>query len=222
MNNNRYTLIDYLRTLAIVLMVAYHCLFDLSQLRFIDVSIFNSLPATVVGRASLVLFLFCVGYSLALSHSNGIQWQKFFRRLLKISFFAGAVSLGTYISNPEAWIYFGILHHIAVASVAGLLFLRIPIIALLLGIACMAAFWGWGWYLPWIHLPRPSLDYIALFPWFGCVLVGIGCYRFQPHRYIRPPELKAITWLSEKSLWIYLIHQPVMMGSLWLLRQALH
>lgn len=216
-NKLRYAIIDWLRTFAIVLMVIYHFTFDLALLRLISTDVFYSLPMTVIGRTCLSLFLFCVGYSLAISHVKGIHWPAFAKRLLKIALAAGAVSLATLIAFPDSWIYFGILHCIAVSSVLALAFLRLPLVALATGIALMTAWWGFDTTLPWYHAGRPSLDYIALFPWFGMVLIGIGAHRLQLHTWLPVPPHPGAQWLSRHSLLIYLLHQPLLLGLAFLL-----
>lgn len=213
----RYAIIDCLRAFAIVLMVIYHFSWDLAMSGLIERSTFTSLPMTVIGRSCLSLFLFCVGYSLAISHARGPRWQAFGKRLLKITLAAGAVSLATRVAFPDAWIYFGILHCIAVSSVLALAFLRLPLVALAAGIALMTAWWGFGTTLPWYHAGRPSLDYIALFPWFGMVLIGIGAHHLRLHERIHAPSNTAIQWLSRHSLMIYLLHQPPLLAVAFLL-----
>ena len=214
---SRLALIDWLRALAIVLMVIYHFSWDLAMMQLIEQRTFSGPLMTFIGRSCLCLFLFCVGYSLALSHTPSIRWRPFWRRWLKIVLAAAAVSLATYVYMPTAWVYFGILHCIAVASLLGLLFLRIPLIALLAGSSLMISWWLFGSTLPWLHLPRPSLDYIALFPWSGMVLIGIGAHHYRLHERIRPPALAAPEWLSRHSLAIYLLHQPLLLGLAFLL-----
>ena len=81
----------------------------------------------------------------------------------------------------------------------------------------------------WVGLsainPR-SNDYVPLFPWFGAVLVGIaaalarppGCWRgwrrSTPGRWAKP-----LIFLGRHSLAFYLIHQPVLIGCVWLFAQ---
>lgn len=211
----RFALIDWLRAFAILLMIVYHFTYDLAHFNLIDYATFNHIAMVVIGRGCLCLFMFCVGYSLAIAHTNKIHWQKFFKRWLKVTLAAALVSLVTYVSHPQYWIYFGILHCISVSSLIALIFLRIPLIALAAGVATMIAFWGWGAHLPWIHLNRPTLDYIAVFPWIGPALIGIGLHYFKLHKHIKAPYSKKIEFLSRHSLQIYLIHQPILISIVW-------
>lgn len=215
----RYPLIDWLRALAILLMFIYHFSYDLMTFNFMARETFNSFFMTAIGRSCLAIFMFCVGYSLALTHRNGIQWKKFWQRWLKIAGGAGLVSLGTYLSYPTYWIYFGILHCIAVTSIMVLPLLRTPNLSLVLGMAMMIAFVFFNYHLPFFQLDRPSLDYIPVFPWMWSALVGIGLHQFDLHKKIRLPYSRQAFWLSSHSLAIYLVHQPILVGITYVAQQ---
>lgn len=219
----RFALIDWLRAFAILLMVIYHFCFDLMSFNFITSATFNSLWMTAIGRSCLCIFMFCVGYSLAITHSQAIQWQKFWKRWLKIAGAAALVSLGTFITHPQHWIFFGILHCIAITSLVVLPFLRFPRIALVTGLIMAIAYiffdrtLPWIESLPWFNFRRPSLDYIPIFPWMWGALVGIGMHSFNLHQKIQLPYSAKAAWLSNHSLAIYLIHQPILISLVYLL-----
>ncbi len=71
-----------------------------------------------------------------------------------------------------------------------------------------------------------ALDYEPLFPWLGVVLVGVALgawlYPKGERRGVlsflkdEPPFLKPISWVGRHSLLIYLGHQPIILGLLWL------
>src|SRR5690606_31391412 len=100
---------------------------------------------------------------------------------------AAAISLATWLAVPGGFIFFGILHQIALASLLGLAFLRLSAWATLTAAVLVAAaphvlrsavfdhpaLW-------WVGLssanPR-SNDYVPLFPWFSAVLTGIAAAR---------------------------------------------
>jgi uncharacterized membrane protein len=69
---------------------------------------------------------------------------------------------------------------------------------------------------------------VPLFPWFGAVLLGIAAARlassagllerlgsFRPGRWSLPAQ-----FAGRHSLVIYLLHQPVLIGAIWLFMQA--
>ena len=69
-------------------------------------------------------------------------------------------------------------------------------------------------------------DYVPLFPWTGVLLIGIAAghwllrARFAPLAPARHAPA-ALRWLGRHSLIIYLGHQPLLIGLLWIaLRNA--
>lgn len=68
----------------------------------------------VFARAIAGSFLALVGVSFYLAHGQGIRWRGFLRRL---SMIAAAITMLSYFFDPEAMIWFGILHCIAVSLV---------------------------------------------------------------------------------------------------------
>ena len=62
-----------------------------------------------------------------------------------------------------------------------------------------------------------SVDYEPLFPWMGCVLIGMGLGEYLYHDGLRQfvvPDIPGIivqplAFLGRHSLLIYLIHQPI-------------
>lgn len=238
MINTRYTLIDWLRATAIILMIIYHFMWDLVAVGLMSRDLFLSFEIRLVGRTCLILFLFCVGYSLALSHQNGIQWNQFFKRWSKLLIASAVISLLTYFIYPNKWVYFGILHHITVVSLLLLLFLKARLLALALGLYILLPYWLDAIGLcsvvpsvlyPWLNVcdyPKPflfraTLDYIDLTPWGGASLLGVGASYFELHKKIQPPRVLWIEKLSSYSFEIYLIHQPVLMALSYLIAYSL-
>lgn len=228
----RYALIDTLRGTAIMLMVAYHFCFDLNYFGVLHQN-FNYSAFWLAARAVIVsLFLLLVGTGSVLSAQHADP-QSFKLRMIKLLLAACAVSLGSYLMFPGSYIYFGILHFILVASLIARPFSRFYHLNLLLGTAALTA--GLAYSHPlfdlaplqWIgfmtHKPITE-DYVPLFPWIGVVLLGIyaGKFIFMHGREywltIAPFEgyLKFPAWLGKHSLAIYLVHQPVMLGILYL------
>ncbi len=75
-----------------------------------------------------------------------------------------------------------------------------------------------------LGLPFPGFrsgDYYPLLPWFCLYLCG---YFLQPllrgssrWRELAAVKLGALGWIGRRSLWIYLLHQPLCLGLAWLL-----
>lgn len=218
-NSERSIFLDVLRGFTVVLMIIFHFSFDLDYFGFISVDIVHAPFWYFFPRLIVFLFLFAVGIALSIAHRNGIKWKSFGKRLLLLLFWAAIISIVTYNFFPENWIYFGTLHAIAVVSVFSLPFLKRPWEALVVGLCLFIPSIIWDQTLPWIQLPHSSWDYISPFPWLGASLIGI----FAAHKRIylidfpRNKLVKSLNYLGKHSLFIYLVHQPILFGFLMLI-----
>jgi uncharacterized membrane protein len=226
--------IDFLRGLSIILMVCYHLLFDLGEFvgitRFLGWSTDLSTTAwTVAQYFFATLFVLLSGTSSTLSRSN-------VRRGLRLLAVSLAVSAATYIFDPSSAVYFGILQCLAVSMlIYGAAFEKAG--------AAVCAAWGAlviglavalpvlkktlavrsDWLLPFgIHSPSFSaFDYFPLIPWFGIFLVGAALGRsvYASRRSLLPWRMPRtfVNFAGRHSLLIYIAHQPVIMGALYLL-----
>jgi uncharacterized membrane protein len=79
------------------------------------------------------------------------------------------------------------------------------------------------------HKPATE-DYVPVIPWFGVVLIGIflgNCLQRRPAlQFVRtiqlPGSLAAgLALTGRHSLLIYMLHQPIMLGLLWIGLQIL-
>ena len=235
--SSRYQLIDILRGVAIVLMVFYHFSYDLTYFQLVKFDFYRD-PFWLNLRTLIVsLFLGLVGVSLVLATERGINRRRYFKRLGLLVLFSLAISINSYFMFPGRTIVFGILHFIAFASVVGLLFVRWPGVSLVVGLGIITldriyqhAFFDQAW-VHWLglmtHKPATE-DYVPVIPWFGVVLIGI----FIGHQLQRAPALKFVrTWQSNNflirglalagrhSLLIYVLHQPILLGLLWVALQ---
>src|SRR5690606_40199877 len=67
----RFVEVDALRGIAVIMMVAYHALFDLDFFSVTEIDM-SSPPLWLAGRLTAFLFIFISGLSLSLSHSRRI------------------------------------------------------------------------------------------------------------------------------------------------------
>ena len=180
----RLLLLDLARSLALLGMVAFHLSYDLLMFGILPASYAGSTVFYFHARIVAGSFIFLAGLGLWLAHGSGIRWPAFWRRFVKIIGAAALVTLATWLAMPDYYIYFGILHAIAVYSLLGLLVLRLP--GPLIAILATAIFAG-GWLLPgeifnaaWLRftglgtLPAMTVDFEPLFPWFGTFLYGVA------------------------------------------------
>jgi uncharacterized membrane protein len=209
-------MIDVMRGFAIVLMIIFHVAFDLNGFGFVSIDFFKNVFWFGFPRFIVTLFLICVGVSLALVHKEGVRWVGVRKRFYKIGGWALVISAVTYFLFPKNFVYFGILHCIAVSSVVGVFFVRLPKFALLIGlIMVISNVIFQPTLLPlseWMNVS--PMDYIPFYPYFGIVLTGIFLESINFHRIpikrswlTRPLEV-----MGQHSLKIYLIHRPVIYG----------
>lgn len=229
----RLVALDLARGLALLAMAVFHFTFDLEVFGF-------AAPGTTMlpfwrwlAYLTAGSFLFLVGVGLWLGHGRRVRWRGFWRRLAKIAAAAAAISAVTWVAMPDAFIFFGILHSIAAASLLGLAFLRFPA-AVLIGLAVAVVLLPqairlealnapWFWWAGLQAVPVRSLDYLPVFPWFGPVLLGIAGARVMTRvggwarlaRWRAGPVARALAWPGRHSLAVYLIHQPMLIALVW-------
>lgn len=227
----RLPIIDAARALALLAMACFHSLWDLGNLRLTT----ENYAATSVGRHAAEgiagSFLVLVGIGLVLMNGRGIRPGPTLRRLGRVVAGALLVTLATRIVFPDAYVFFGILHCIAVASVIGLPFLFLPWPVTLAAAAAILAAphfveadWldsPFLWFLGLGRITPRTNDYVPLFPWFGLVLAGIVLGRVALPALARSrlgawaprsAPARAAAFAGRHSLAVYLIHQPVLFG----------
>jgi len=122
----RITLIDTLRGAALVAMASYHFTWDLEFFGYVGPGTATSGWWKLYARSIASSFLFLAGVSLVLAHYPTIRWNSFWKRFGMVAGAAAAISIATFFATPNEWIFFGILHCIALGSLIGLAFLRAP------------------------------------------------------------------------------------------------
>ncbi len=235
----RLAVIDAARGAALAAMALYHATWDLGFLRLTPENLALTPPGRAAAHAIAGSFLVLAGVSLVLAQGKVFRPGPFLGRLARIGAAAAGISLATRILFPESWIFFGVLHCIALSSLLALPALRLPpwlvaaasaaILAApaLLDAPALAAPWA---------LPAPLLlvlglapevpatnDYVPMIPWFGCVLAGVALGRIARPRLAasrlgawRPASRGArlLAGAGRRSLGIYLLHQPLLLALL--------
>lgn len=230
----RFQFVDIMRGLAVALMVAYHFSYDLSYFGLASFDFYEDRFWLNTRTFILSLFLLLVGVSLMLATRKGINRHAYGRRLGVLVLCAALISVATYYMLAERMIFFGVLHFIVVASVLGLLFIRLYWLNAILGVTVvmLGAFYSNAYFdqplLQWIGLMTykpPTVDYVPLLPWFGVVLFGLflGRMLFVSQTLSsmlswqgRNPLTRLLALSGRHSLLIYMVHQPLLMGWLWL------
>lgn len=226
--NTRNVTVDLMRTCAIFLMVVFHFIFDLKHVGVVEVNIPNGNYWMQFRWVILTLFFLCVGISLRLSFEKHKLSEGVLIGFCKTSIAACIVTLVSILAIPENWIFFGVLHFIAMSYIFAMPLIRYPRTCLILGVSLLII--GslqllpsrWPFYLFWDGLPKYTNDYVRLIPWFGMVLVGVnlGTNKFITHDFAKsktPIKLvSGVSLISKNSLIIYLVHQPILLGILFL------
>jgi uncharacterized membrane protein len=242
--NKRFWEIDLLRGLAILMMVTYHLIFDLT---YFGIYSFNVSSGFFWGfaRVTAFIFIFLVGVSLTLSYSRveirgknqekTKLFSKYLKRGLKIFSLGLLITLATWLFIPQDFIIFGILHFIGVAIILEYPFLNKKYLNLILGIifiiigSILTQFTVTYPWLIWLGL-KPAefvtVDYFPLLPWLGVVSLGLFAgkmlYTNYKRRYYLPDLsknllIRGFSFIGRHSLLIYLIHQPILIIVLYLL-----
>lgn len=226
--------LDIARGMALAAMASFHLTFDLEFFGLVPAGTTMTPPFWLYARVIAGSFLFLSGASLWLCHGQGIRWPAFGRRLAMILAGAALVSAATYAADPATFVFFGILHAIAAASVAGLVFLRLPVPVTLAAAALAVAaphlfrtgLFDSPW-LGWLGLTTygiRSVDFEPFLPWVAPFLAGIagakaaaraGMLAALGHHRPSWPLARALGWAGRHSLAIYLAHQPVLIALVW-------
>lgn len=221
--------LDALRGVCILCVIVVHFLFDLSFFGGLDLT----LPAWYVFLQEYggAIFVVLSGVCVTLG-------SKSIRRGL-IVFACGmlitAVTYGMYrlgMSGADVVVKFGVLHLLGVCMLVYPAFKKLPPAALaLLGLAIAITGYAirgvvvpqrWLFPLGLTYEGFTSSDYFPLFPQLGYFLIGaaIGktAYRekrtFLPGSFQKTGIARFFCWCGRQSLFIYLLHQPIVYGLL--------
>ena len=231
MSAERFDRLDALRGLAIVWMAAFHFGFDLNYFGLLQPPHnFHRDAMWTVQRVCIVsLFLFSAGIGQAVALHAGQGWVRFWRRWGQVAACAVLVSLGSALMFPRSWISFGVLHGIAVmlivcrlaAPLRGWLW-PLGAVALLLPRVVQLPLFDHA-ALNWIglvtHKPITE-DYVPVLPWLGVMLWGLAAGQWLlSHRRAAlvgplPGALQPLAVLGRWSLSFYMLHQPLLIGTL--------
>jgi len=236
----RFWEIDFLRGLAIIMMIIFHFFYDLNYFGVQRINLKSGFW-WIFGRMIATNFILLVGISLTLSYSrvkkNKTSWKlfkKYFLRGLKIFGWGLIITFITWTFLKRGFIIFGILHLIGISIILAYPFLKLRSWNLLLGVIFLLlglyienltfnSYWLiWAGFKPYYFY---TVDYFPIFPWFGVILFGLFLGNFlypSGKRRLKIRDLSSLSlvklfcFLGKNSLLIYLIHQPILITFLYL------
>jgi uncharacterized membrane protein len=240
----RYWDVDVARGVAMVMVVLYHFVYDLDNFGGYPVASTSGFWA-VFADVSAAAFVSLAGLSLAISSSRereaGRRGRELFAKYLlrgtKIFGYGMLITL-VFLVLGYGYVIFGILHLIGLSIVLAYPFLRLRFANAFVGLAVVAM----GIYVgseqivvggpagvllaPIGVLPENLFmpDYRPLLPWFGVFLLGLFfgnaaylLWRRKVPAGAAPPYAAPVAFLGRHTLFIYLVHQPLMLAGLWAL-----
>lgn len=227
----RFDRLDALRAVAIVWMAVFHFLFDLNHYGYLQPrhSFHHDLLWVSQRTVIVSLFLFCAGLGVAVAQAQGQRWARFWRRWAQVAGCAVLVSIGSALMFPRSFIFFGVLHGIAVMLVVARL--AAPLRAWLWPLGALALVLPWVLQiealnikpLAWTGLitKKPvTEDFVPVLPWLGVMLWGVAAGQWLLARrrtWLTGPlaaPLRPLALLGRWSLSFYMLHQPVFIGGI--------
>lgn len=218
----RIDVLDAWRTLAIVLMVVYHFLYDLYIFGVISANQLFSAPLNVLERFICCSFILLAGASARFSRNN-------LRHGLVVLAAGLAVEIGAAIAGQT--IRWGVLMLLGTSMVlyhlVGRSLQKLPgwSVAAGSGVLFFVSRWwtertaaSMRWLYPFGLTASGfySADYFPLLPWSFLFLIGtvLGgwCLEHRENKLLTISLPKAFTWPGRHSLIIYVLHQPVLYG----------
>lgn len=234
-SSRRVLLLDEIRGLDIILMVGHHLLYTVGYMFGIGWArwLFDALG--VIAPFFAAQFIFISGIACHLSHNN-------LRRGIWLLLIALGMTGLLYAFMPHSVIWFGVLHLLAVCILLYTLLRRaIAHVPAWLGILLCAVLFLLTWWLPpdkggffgiagvfaW-HVPDAvqaipwlfplglahgsSADYFPLLPWVFCFFAGAFCGRYRFPKWTYRSHIPFLAATGRVSLFVYLLHQPIIFG----------
>ena len=229
----RFPELDLMRGIGILLVVIYHIFFDLAY--FGLGNWLNNPVVWAIGRLAAVILIGIAGVSLSIAIR---KWRgregEFGHHAKRILFLLGVallITLATWVYPHDGFIFFGIMHFLAFASIVGFLIGRSQMAVGVLLVLSLPV-----WFMLQTQYSNDfvlavlgekngiyTLDLYTIFPWIGLfcagMLIGEKIYGKKERKIrfkfaITNPILQ---WMGQNSLAIYLLHQPILIGLLMLL-----
>ena len=225
--SNRIWELDALRGICILFVVFFHFLYDLQALAGFRISDY---PAVFwIMQYGGILFVLLSGLCATLGRRS-------FRRGLLVFACGMVITLVTFamaklgMAHESIIIRFGVLHLLGVCMMVWPLFKKLPVwLLVVIGIAllCLGQYFDtirveshWLFPLGLRYVGFATSDYFPICPNLGWFLLGavLGRTAYRNKRSLLPrfpseaAPIRFFRWCGTHSLWIYLLHQPIIYG----------
>ena len=233
-----YGLLDTVRGVCILSMVAYHGMYDLVDIFGLPSAWYTGLPGYIWQQSICWTFILLSGMCWQLS-------RRHVKRGLLLVGCGAAITLITWLVMPSQRILYGVLNQLGLSALLLIpldkVFRKIPAWAGLGGtlllfaltknvsrgslgfeglVLCRLPRWLYATdLLAVVGFPSPgfwSTDYFPLLPWFFLFCAGYFLWSLldkSPRaKELLRPGLRPLSFLGRHSLVIYLIHQPALMA----------
>ena len=233
-----YGLLDTVRGVCILSMVAYHGMYDLVDIFGLPSAWYTGLPGYIWQQSICWTFILLSGMCWQLS-------RRHVKRGLLLVGCGAAITLITWLVMPSQRILYGVLNLLGLSALLLIpldkVFRKIPAWAGLVGalllfaltknvsrgslgfeglVLCRPPRWLYATdLLAVVGFPSPSFwstDYFPLLPWFFLFCAGYFLWSLldkSPRaKELLRPGLRPLSFLGRHSLVIYLIHQPALMA----------
>ncbi|KKR08183.1 MAG: hypothetical protein UT36_C0008G0023 [Candidatus Peregrinibacteria bacterium GW2011_GWF2_39_17] len=226
-------------------MIIFHAAFDLTFFKMVNFDMRQGIWI-ILARFVQLTFIITTGMTMVLAFQKRnkvpevwIRWA--LRHAIILMGWGMVITFITWIFFSDQAVKFGVLHFYAVASILSLSLLRLKYWNSVLGlfIILFSTFISQvpvtsEWLLPvgFLQIDFSSFDYFPLFPWFGVFLQGVAFgFWFYDQKWREflafgsriPLKVRHIfEFLGRRCLLIYLIHQPLLVGILWLWRMLVN
>lgn len=226
MKNQRILELDLLRASAILLMVVFHFIYDLNQFGGVNIN-FETGFWYYVGKISALTFIFVSGISSGLSRNS-------VKRGIKVLGFGLIITIVTFLFDRNEYIRFGILHFLGVSMLLFPFFNKLKkwqlflfaALALIIGKIAVNITVNTFLLLPlgFMYNNYVSMDYYPLFPYISVFVLGILAYKIYYYRRKSilnlnlSVNLNWVNFISRNSLKIYLIHQPILICIIYIVK----
>ncbi len=237
-SRSRIHALDELRGFCLILMIVFHAFYTLGYMFSLPLArdLFHFFaPAEPLFAG---IFIALCGFSCRLSRNN--LKRGLLLSVVSVALTAATYAFSAIDGIGDVTIWFGVLHCLSVCILLFTLLKkplsRIPTwLGLILTAVLFTLTFGmlegyvgvgaFAWHFPTEWLANQwlaplgigflySADFFPVFPWFFCFLFGayLGNYKAKLPKWTRRQHLRPLAFLGRHSLWVYLVHQPIIFG----------